>query len=54
MSGLNISIGVGLKYYKPKIAFDTRYTPPMYSCFGTGEWINAYPWINSDTWKMQK
>lgn len=20
------------------------------SCFGTGAWINAYPWVNGDTW----
>ncbi len=21
------------------------------SCFGTGTWLNAKPWINSDNWK---
>lgn len=25
-----------------------------YSCFGTGQWVMKYPWINDDLWKMKK
>lgn len=25
-----------------------------YSCFGTGQWVMKYPWINDDLWKMEK
>lgn len=53
MSGYNIGIGVGLRYIQRGV-LGVKTPEQKYSCFGTGQWVMKYPWINDDLWKMEK
>lgn len=37
-----------------KNLLDVETPEQKYSCFGTGQWVMKYPWINDDLWKMKK
>lgn len=52
MGGLNIGIGLGLRYISRNPISSNKFIPPSYlSCFGTGIWENEGYWFGDDTWK---
>lgn len=52
MSGINIGIGVGLRYSTPSMTAAIAYQQDEKSCFGSGVWINSNPFIYNDIWEM--